>query len=415
MIVMDYVVKLNNGQPLSKVFTSFRETPYRNLYIVSARKKDALLHYSDEKILFLSEWYDKIEDFDNYIYSKIYHGELYNYIYPTGKLVSPYWSDEMNRIGQTLWSITFNGKYNFIKDDGSLLLSPFAEGIWIDDNSNNSFIIGYSSRHSFTHEYSYRRISSDGKTEFMKKPQGFDKIPVVDVYSSKSNLTDKLIIHRRLFSSSIEDLDGKELLSGIRRIIEYNVKPISDLDGISEGDQGILFSVRKQELAGKEEILLFYDFVSVQCEDGYRVFSFSTESFLPDTFEDVQVLRSLLIKVRKNGVWNIIDKYGDYLSKDLWFDSIDILNNGNAIVKKGSLFNFLKSNGIVLSSEWYDEIIQTSDNDKFIVRKNNLYNIIDRNLRLASRKWQETTDGLPKALEKSNVQVQSRHKSWPNI
>lgn len=394
-MAMSYIEKLNDGQPISKVFTSSRETQYRHLYIVSARKKEALLYCSDERKSFLSEWYDHIDDFDNFIYTKVYLGENYNYIYPSGKLVSPYWSNEMSKMGQSFWPISFNGKYNLIKDDGSLLLHEFADGIWADENGNNSFVIKLVSTHSYSRVYSYHRLGSDGKTQYLEQHTKYDRMPIVDVYSSRSNLTDRLILHRRLFSLSIEDSLGKELVSNVLGIIRYNVSPISDLDGISEGDQGALFSVWKEELAGREELLLFYDFATVRCKDGCRVLCFSTDTLLPDTYEEIIVLRSLFIKVRKDGAWNIIDKYGDYLSKELWFDTIELMNNGNAIVKKGEQYNFLKSNGILLSPEWYDEITPTLEAGKYVVRRGDSYNVIDNNLRLANRMWQDTTEGLP--------------------
>lgn len=406
-MAMDYIDKLNNGQPIAKVFTASRKTQYRDLYIVSARKKEALLHYSEEKIMFLSEWFDHINDFDNFIYTKVYLGEKYNYIYPTGKTISPYWSDEMSKMGQTLWPISFNGKYNFIKEDGSLLLQEFADGLWADDDGSNSFVIKSSSSYSYSRDNYYHRLSSDGTTQFLGQNTKYDKMPVVDVYSSKSNLSDRLFLHRRLFLLSVEDSYGKVLVSDVLGIIKYNVRPISDLEGISEGDQGSLFSVRKETLAGDEKLLLFYDFATIRSANGYKVLCFSTDSILPDTFEEVQVLRALFIKVRKDGAWNIIDKYGDYVSKDMWFDSIELMNNGNAVVKKGEQYNFLKSNGILLSSEWYDEITPASEAGKYVVRRGGAYNVIDNNLRLSSRKWQDSTDGLPYSPIKATVPNQT--------
>lgn len=184
MMAMSYIDKLNDGQPISKVFASSRETQYRHLYIVSARKKEALLYCSDERKSILSEWYDHIDDFDNFIYTKVYLGENYNYIYPNGKLVSPYWSDEMSKMGQSFWPISFNGKYNFIKDDGSLLLHEFADGIWADENGSNSFVIQVASTYSYFREYSYHRVGSDGKTQYLGKNTKYGSMPVEDVYSS---------------------------------------------------------------------------------------------------------------------------------------------------------------------------------------------------------------------------------------
>lgn len=417
---MSYIDKLNDGQPISKVFTSSRETQYRHLYIVSARKKEALLYCSDERKSILSEWYDHIDDFDNFIYTKVYIGKNYNYIYPTGKLVSPYWSDEMGKMGQSFWPISFNGKYNLIKNDGSLLLHEFADGMWADYNGNNSFVI----KRTSTYSREYFRLSSDGKTQYLENNTKYDRMPIVDAYSSRSNLTDRLIIHRRLFSLSIEDINGKELLSNVLRIIKYNARPISDVEGISEGDKGALFSVRKEEIftvrknilvneekLWLEELLLFYDFATVHCKDGYRIICLSTDSILPDTYEEVQVSRFLFVKVRRNGVWNIIDKYGDYVSKELWFDGIELMNNGNAVVKKGDKYNFLKDNGILLSSEWYDEITPASEDGKFIVCRGGAYNIIDNNMRLSCRKWQNSAEILPC----SPKPIHTIPKSWSTI
>lgn len=415
MMAMSYIDKLNDGQPISKVFASSRETQYRHLYIVSARKKEALLYCSDERKSILSEWYDHIDDFDNFIYTKVYLGENYNYIYPNGKLVSPYWSDEMSKMGQSFWPISFNGKYNFIKDDGSLLLHEFADGIWADENGSNSFVIRVASTYSYFREYSYHRVGSDGKTHYLGKNTKYGSMPVEDVYSSTSNLTDRLILHRRLFSLSIEDINGKELLSNVLGIIKYNVRPISDVNGISEGDQGSFFSVRKEKLADDEELLLFYDFATIQCRDGYRILCLSTDSILPDRYEEVQVLRTLFIKVRRDGVWNIIDKYGDYVSKELWFDGIELMSNGNAVVKKGEKYNFLKGNGILLSSEWYDEITPASEEEKYIVRRGDAYNVIDNNMRLLCRKWQDSEEGLPCSSKKEKVPIHPIRKSWSTI
>ena len=248
-MAMDYIEKLNNGQPISKAFTSSRKTQYRDLYIVSARKKEALLHCSEEKKTFLSEWFDHIDDFNNFIYTKVYLGEKYNYIYPNGKLVSPYWSDEMNIMGQALWPISFNGKYNFIKEDGSLLLQDFADGIWTDEDGDNSFIIRLLSTRQYPLEYTYYRLKSDGETQFIGRNTKYDRKPVVDVYSSKSSLSDRLILHRRLFSLTVEDSYGKGLVSDVLEVIKHNVRPVTDLEGISEGNQGSLFSIKKEKLA----------------------------------------------------------------------------------------------------------------------------------------------------------------------
>lgn len=435
---MDYIDKLEGGQPISKVFPSCRKTTYRNLYIVSSKGKEALFHYSDENKVLLSAWYDHIDEFDNFIYTKVYFKDKFNYIYPTGKLVSPYWSDEMSRMSQVLWPISFNGMYNFIKDDGSLLLRDFAKDMWAE---SNSFIIEIANSGLLYPRDSYYCLTSDGKTQLLERfkcdsiivleltPD--DKLDffetskgnvenakniVVDMYSSKLRLTEDLLLYRRLFSLIIEDDNGKELISDIIGVVKYNVRPICDFAGVTEGEQGILFSFRKMMLAGNEELLLFYDFVSIRVKDGYRILSLLTGAILPDTFEDVQVLDSVFIKVRKDGLWNIIDKYGDYVSKELWFDSIELMNSGNSIVRKGEQYNFLKSNGILLSSGWYDEIVPTIEQDKFVVRQGDMCNMIDGNLLFLKRKWQGPTESSLLLLSEKPKDLASQlHKQWSTI
>ncbi len=385
---MDYIEKLYDGQSLSTVFDSYRRTPYKYLFIVSAGTKDALLHYSDENKAFLSEWYDKIEDFKNFIFTKVYLKKSYNYIYPTGRLVSPFWSDDMKIMGQKIWPLSFNGKYNFIKDDGSLMLDYFADGIWTNENKKNSYIVKSISDDSDIYMFS---IDEDGIKRLFDA-NSYNNKPIVDVYSSLEPLTERLFIHRRLFSISIDNADGQEIVSGLDRIIRFYSRPLSDIEGFSEGYQGLLFSLKKEVLAGKEELVLSYEFVIVQSGSEYKIVSFSTESVILDTFEDIQVGKSLSINVKKNGLWNIIDKYGDYVSKDLWFDSIEVLPNGNAIVTKDGKSNFLKSNGLLLSKDWFDEIRSVGDTNKFAARRGDLFNYYNSNLRLLNPKLQENLD-----------------------
>lgn len=412
---MDYIEKLNSGQSISKVFKSIRNTPYKHLFIVTSRNKDALLHYCETESSFLTEWYDRIDDFDNYIYTKVSLSGKYNYIYASGKLVSPYWSDEMQAIGQAIWPIHFNGEYNFIKEDGKLLLDKFVDSVWLDETGSNSFIIKEKLSYSYIPEHSYYRLDTAGHRTFLGRNTQYLNKPVVDLYSYKQNLTDRLILHRRLFSLSVEDANGKELVSGIGKIILYNDRPISDTERFSEGIYGSLFSVRKEEVANNEVTFLSYDFATLLCSAGYRLLCFPTESVLPDTFEDIQVLKTLYVKVRKNGVWNIIDKFGDYVSKDMWFDEIELFSNGNAVVKKDGRFNFLKGNGILLSQEWYDEVTPSMEAEKFIVRREGLYNLMDNNLRLANRKWQTSIEELPLKPSKRQSSTESPSKNWSMV
>lgn len=399
---INYINKLINGQPISKVFSSNRDTQYRHLYIVTAGRKEALLHYSlsEGNICFLSEWYDHIDDFNNFIYTKVYLKEKYNYIFPSGQLVSPFWSDEMEQMGQELWPISFNGVINFINHDGELLLDQFTNNACMEDCNERTFVI-YSN-------YAYYRVFSDGRQQYLGN--SYLGTPMTDLYSTEKKLTDHLILHRRLFSFSICDLDGTELVSNVQDIIRYNRRPLNNSEGISEGNQGILFTTRKELFAGKEELLLSYDFITVKFDGGYKLLCLSTESCIPDIFEEVRILDDLFIKVKKNGAWNLIDKYGDYLSKDLWYDDIELIGNGNAIVKKGKLLNFLKSNGKLLSQEWYDEITPSVDN-RYIVRRGGFYNIVDSNLRMNSAKWSGNSDGFPMASQFNSQDI----KDWSNI
>lgn len=398
------IAKLVNGEPISKVFSSNRATQYRHLYIVTSGRKEALLHYSlsEGKICFLSEWYDHIDDFNNFIYTKVYLKEKYNYIFPSGKLVSPFWSDEMEQMRQELWPISFNGEFNFIKQNGELLLDQFTNNVRMEDCNERTFVI-YS-------DYKYYRIFNDGRQQYLGGSYSYIGIPMTNLYLTEKKLTERLILRRRLFSFTIEDIDGEELVSNVQDIIRYNQRPLNNSDGIPEGNQGLLFTTRKELLAGKEELLLSYDFITVKFDDGYKLLCLSTESCLPDIFEEVRLLNDLFVKVKKNGVWNLIDKYGDYLSKDLWYDNIELIGKGNAIVKRGELLNFLKSNGKLLSQEWYDEITPSID-DRYIVRRGGSYNIVDSNLRMSSSKWSDNSDGFPMASQLNSQET----KDWSNI
>ncbi len=99
----------------------------------------------------------------------------------------------------------------------------------------------------------------------------------------------------------------------------------------------------------------------------------------------------------------------------MWFDSIELMNNGNAVVKKGMQYNFLKSNGTLLSSEWYDEITPASEAGKFVVRRGSAYNVIDNNLRFISRKWQDSIEDFPCFPQKATAPNLTVRKSWSNI
>lgn len=394
MSAMDYLEKLKSGKSLKEVFSSVRETPYRYLFIVSAKGKDALLHYS-EGISFLSEWYDRIDDFDNFIFTKVYLSDNYNYVYSTGKLISPYWSDEMEKMDQHLWPIAYNGRYNFIIEDALLFKDAFADGVWADEENLGSFIIKEKTS-SYSSQYdSFYRVTAEGKKVFLENSSPYKNKPVEDLYSSEMRLTESLTLHKRLSVLSISDSSDRTIAREFSKIITYRDRPISVSDGLSEGLVGSLFIVRKETISNQEILFLSYFFATIQYSNGYRVLCYSSELLLPDTYEEVQVLKCPCIKVRKNNVWNIVDKYGDYLSKDLWFDNIELLYSGNAIVSKDGRLNFLKSNGNLFSPEWYDEITTSTEAGKFILRKGELYNIIDCNLQLMRRAWFDSKDELP--------------------
>ena len=391
---MDYLEKLKSGKSLKAVFSSVRETPYRYLFIVSAKGKDTLLNYSED-ISLISEWYDRIDDFDNFIFTKVYLSDKYNYVYSTGKLISPYWSNEMERMGQHLWPIVYNGRYNFIKEGALLFKDAFADGVWTDEENPGSFIIKEKSSSLYSQYDCFYRVTAEGEKVLLGSNSPYKNKPVEDLYLSEMKLTESLTLQKRFSLFSVLDSSGKAIAKDFTKIITYRDRPISVSSGLSEGILGSLFIVRKETISGQELLFLSCFFATIQSPDGYHILCFSSELLLPDTYEDVQVLKYPYIKVRKNNVWNIVDKYGDYLSKDLWFDNIELLYTGNAIVSMDGRLNFVKSNGNLFSPEWYDEITTSTEAGKFILRKGEQYNIIDCNLQLMRRAWFDSKDELP--------------------
>ena len=241
---MDYLEKLKSGKSLKAVFSSVRETPYRYLFIVSAQGKDTLLHYSED-IAFLSEWYDKIDDFDNFIFTKVYRSDNYNYVYSTGKLVSPYWSDEMEMMGQRLWPISYNGRYNFIKGDALLFKDSFAKGVWIDEEHPGAFIIKDETYSSYSRYERFYQVTSEGEKVFLENNSAYQNKPIVDLYSSETKLTESLTLHKRLSLLSVSDSSGKVIARDFAKIITYKDRPISVSSKFSEGLIGSLYIVRK--------------------------------------------------------------------------------------------------------------------------------------------------------------------------
>lgn len=85
-------------------------------------------------------------------------------------------------------------------------------------------------------------------------------------------------------------------------------------------------------------------------------------------FEEIEQIGGEFVKVKKGGMWNIINTITEkYITKQ-WFESIEnfnrVTNIGNpqvacfavylAKVKRGNRYNFLNSSGYLISRKWFD-------------------------------------------------------------
>lgn len=206
---MNCLDKLKDGLTLEKVFSNVRETPYKFLYIVSADKKDALLHYSENQIKLVSEWYNVIDDFENIIFTKVHRNNQFNYLKASGELVSPLWSDEIEKYGCGIWPLEFNGRYNFIDKNGNIFLEQFYNDIWLDREVGNRYILrlehkilnsyyGANSQPS----YSYYCMEMNGKVSAINYQGPILANNLEDLYTSEEKLTERLSIKRTLLYTS---------------------------------------------------------------------------------------------------------------------------------------------------------------------------------------------------------------------
>lgn len=419
---MNCLDKLKDGLTLEKVFSNVRETPYKFLYIVSADKKDALLHYSENQIKLVSEWYNVIDDFENIIFTKVHRNNQFNYLKASGELVSPLWSDEIEKYGCGIWPLEFNGRYNFIDKNGNIFLEQFYNDIWLDREVGNRYILrlehkilnsyyGANSQPS----YSYYCMEMNGKVSAINYQGPILANNLEDLYTSDEKLTERLSIKRTLLYTSVK-LSDKSIIENCSAIIKYPSLPINEELSMQEGRCGILFSVKKSDDQSKNKLSLEFRFVTVLTKEGNQILCLSTESFLPGIYEDVQVLPQAYIKVKKDGHYNLIDRFGDILSPEAWYDDINLLDNGYSIVSSTGKYNILKPNGKLVSDEWFDKVDWICALSIIIVSKDGLYNGLDSNMLFICPEWKESielvTSSVSQPTDESKIVT---WKTWNTV
>ena len=91
---------------------------------------------------------------------------------------------------------------------------------------------------------------------------------------------------------------------------------------------------------------------------------------------------------RGDGLWNFIDKDGNYLS-DEWFDWVDYFQDGFARVQRtNDKWNFIDKNGNYLSDEWFELVGDFREGFARVQRTNDrLYNFMDKQGNYLFTKW----------------------------
>ena len=84
---------------------------------------------------------------------------------------------------------------------------------------------------------------------------------------------------------------------------------------------------------------------------------------------------------RGNGLYNYIDKKGNYLF-DEWLEFYNVLHfqEGFAVVqRKDRLYNFIDKEGKYLSDEWFKDVYYFYDGFAIVKRGDGLWNLVDKN------------------------------------
>ena len=234
-----------------------------------------------------------------------------------------------------LFDVSKNKKWNWIKEDGTLL-SP---NLWFDNATD--FIYGIS------------QVCSNGKWNFFNVNGEF----LCDTwYDDISKYSDNL---------ARVELDGKFSFIDRNGKLAFN-KWFTSAYHFSNGFSRVELGEHCNLIDTKG------NFVSDQW------FQFC------DDFEEGFAIVALDRK------FNYIDTNGNILSKQ-WFDKAFKFKNGFAIVSKEGKQNFIKTDGNLISDRWYDDV-SSFENGFAVVEDdtdgtNNQYNYIDTNGKLLSDMW----------------------------
>ena len=97
---------------------------------------------------------------------------------------------------------------------------------------------------------------------------------------------------------------------------------------------------------------------------------------------------------RVDGLWNFIDKQGNYLS-DEWFNWADNFYDNFARVKRvDGLWNFIDKQGNYLSDEWFNWADNFYDGFARVQRVGGLWNFIDKQGNYLSDEWFNWADNF---------------------
>ena len=303
----DVQMLLDQGKNPNKIFSKMIKSGIDGILIVSLNEKKWNLFDVSKNMILCSEWYKDVCYFKNG-FARVRRGDgKWNFIKPDGSVLCDEWYDLAYEFESGFARIRRDdGKYNFIKPDGSVLCPE-----WY--NYTGNFIDGF----AFV-----RR--DDGKYNFIKPDGG---VLCDEWYDYVSYFKNGFAVVRRV--------DGK-----------WNfIKP----DG------------------------------SVLCPEWYNY----TGNFI-DGFARVQ---------RDDGKCNFIKPGGKLLCSE-WYGYVGYFHDGFARVQRDDLkWNFIKPDGSILCSEWYDLVYDFNGGFARVQRDDGIWNLINEDGCALSPEWFAITFG----------------------
>ena len=303
----DVQMLLDQGKNPNKIFSKMLKSGIDGILIVRLNEKKWNIFDVSKNMILCSEWYKDVCYFKNG-FARVRRGDgKWNFIKPDGSVLCDEWYDLAYEFESGFARIRRDdGKYNFIKPDGSVLCPE-----WY--NYTGNFIDGF----AFV-----RR--DDGKYNFIK-PDG--SVLCDEWYDYVSYFKNGFAVVRRV--------DGK-----------WNfIKP----DG------------------------------SVLCPEWYNY----TGNFI-DGFARVQ---------RDDGKWNFIKPGGKLLCSE-WYGYVGYFHDGFARVQRDDLkWNFIKPDGSILCSEWYDLVYDFNGGFARVQRDDGIWNLINEDGCALSPEWFAITFG----------------------